>query len=46
MLKNFLVVQFADQFRFPGKLPTYPSLNTNTLTPTAHLAQNSGLGEG
>ena len=28
-----------------GKLPTYPSPKP-TLTPTSHLGQNVGLGEG
>ena len=34
-----------DQFRFPGKLPTYPSPKL-TLTLTSHLGQNDDLGEG
>ena len=34
-----------DQFRFLGKLPTYPSPKP-TLSLTSHLGQNVGLGEG
>jgi len=35
----------SDEFRFLGKLPTYPSPKL-TLTLTSHLGQNGGLGEG
>ena len=37
-------VKTSDQFRFPGKLPTYPSPKP-TLSLTSHLGKNVGLGE-
>ena len=35
----------SGSIKVSGKLPTYPSLKS-TLTLTAHLGQNVGLGEG
>ena len=37
---------FWDQFRFPGKLPTYPSPKPTLLSLSSHSGQNVGLGEG
>ena len=36
---------FPESIEVSGKLPSYPSPKP-TLTPTAHLKQNVGLGEG
>ena len=38
-------IAYMDQFRFPGKLPTYPSPNPK-FCPKWEVSVNTDLGEG